>query len=409
MKIRSITAFACAESLAEAVQGSATFLKDARARFVDAGFEVQTVRLALGSFADRVEASHAVEFARELEARCQDAGIDYATVGATRLEHAAAYTETIVDILAATSTIFAAAEIAHPRRGIDTAAVTRAARVIEKAAPIEPNGFGNLRFTALANVEPGVPFLPAAYHDGGSPAFAVAVEAADLAVDAFTASHDVNEARTALVDSIERHAKQLADVAASVAGDRRFGGIDFSLAPFPTNAQSLGGALELLAPASLGASGSVAAAAVLTACIDTARFPRAGFSGLFLPVLEDTVLAQRAAEGSLGLNELLLYSCVCGTGLDTVPLPGDISELELAAILTDVAAIALRLHKPLTARLMPMPGCAAGDALSFDFPYFADGAVMDHAAAPLADRWQRTAVVPLPSRLRSNANDEIGG
>ena len=42
--------------------------------------------------------------------------------------------------------------------------------------------------------------------------------------------------------------------------------------------------------------------------------------------LEDAVLAARSQAGSFTVNDLLLYSAVCGTGLDTVPLPGDVSE-----------------------------------------------------------------------------------
>jgi uncharacterized protein (UPF0210 family) len=68
---------------------------------------------------------------------------------------------------------------------------------------------------------------------------------------------------------------------------------------------------------------------------------------------------------------------VCGTGLDTVPLPGDIGEEELAGILLDVAALALRWDKPLTARLMPVPGARAGDLTAFDFEYFENGRVLD--------------------------------
>jgi uncharacterized protein (UPF0210 family) len=83
------------------------------------------------------------------------------------------------------------------------------------------------------------------------------------------------------------------------------------------------------------------------------------------------------------VGDLLLYSALCGTGLDTVPLPGDISADALAAILLDVAAIALRLDKPLTARLMPLPGKVAGDPVAFDFPYFADSRVMAPQAGPL--------------------------
>jgi uncharacterized protein len=96
-----------------------------------------------------------------------------------------------------------------------------------------------------------------------------------------------------------------------------------------------------------------------------------------LPVLEDATLAARSLERTFSVNDLLLYSAVCGTGLDTVPLPGDTGEDELAGILLDVAALAFRLNKPLTARLMPIPGAKAGDVTDFDFPYFANGRVLD--------------------------------
>jgi len=102
-----------------------------------------------------------------------------------------------------------------------------------------------------------------------------------------------------------------------------------------------------------------------------------------VPVLEDSVLALRAAEGSLSVTDLLLYSAVCGTGLDTIPLPGDTSVEQLEAVLLDVAALAQRLGKPLTARLMPIPGKVAGAPTGFDFAYFANTRVMPVPAKPL--------------------------
>jgi uncharacterized protein (UPF0210 family) len=87
----------------------------------------------------------------------------------------------------------------------------------------------------------------------------------------------------------------------------------------------------------------------------------------------------RTAEGRVTIQDLLSYAAVCGVGLDTVPLPGDIAQASLTAILLDVAALATRLDKPLTARLMPLPGLAAGDPVHFDFPYFADSRVMNAA------------------------------
>jgi uncharacterized protein (UPF0210 family) len=103
---------------------------------------------------------------------------------------------------------------------------------------------------------------------------------------------------------------------------------------------------------------------------------RGGFSGLMLPVLEDSILARRSAEGSFDLTDLLLASTVCGTGLDTVPLPGDASEEALAALIGEVATLAHRLDKPLTARLLPVPGKRAGEETSYDFPFFANGRVL---------------------------------
>ncbi len=147
---------------------------------------------------------------------------------------------------------------------------------------------------------------------------------------------------------------------------------------------SLGRALERLGAPRLGWHGTLAAAAFVADALDRAQFPRAGFCGLFLTVLEDSVLAGRAGEGVLTVGDLLLCSAVCGTGLDTVPLPGDIEADELAAIILDVAALALRLGKPLTARLMPVRGKVAGEEARWDFPYFAPSRVLAHRAGGLA-------------------------
>jgi uncharacterized protein (UPF0210 family) len=96
-----------------------------------------------------------------------------------------------------------------------------------------------------------------------------------------------------------------------------------------------------------------------------------------LPVLEDPVLATRAAEKRFTVRELLLYSTVCGTGLDVVPLPGDSSPQSLAALITDVAALSTKLNrKPLSARLFPIPGKKAGEIAKFGNPFLTDSIVM---------------------------------
>jgi uncharacterized protein (UPF0210 family) len=77
------------------------------------------------------------------------------------------------------------------------------------------------------------------------------------------------------------------------------------------------------------------------------------------------------------LDTLLLMSAVCGLGLDTIPLAGDISLKQLERVILDMAALAVKLDKPLTARLLPVPGKKAGETAEWpDFPYFAKGRVM---------------------------------
>jgi uncharacterized protein (UPF0210 family) len=62
--------------------------------------------------------------------------------------------------------------------------------------------------------------------------------------------------------------------------------------------------------------------------------------------------------------------------LDTVPLPGDATPEELAAVVLDVAALAATLGKPLSCRLFPVPGKAAGERTEYDSPYLVNGTVL---------------------------------
>jgi hypothetical protein len=78
-----------------------------------------------------------------------------------------------------------------------------------------------------------------------------------------------------------------------------------------------------------------------------------------------------------------MVSAVCGTGLDTVPLPGDISPEQIEPLLMDIASLSLRLNKPLTARLMPVPGLKAGSMTTYDFEFFKNGKVMDYPAGKI--------------------------
>jgi uncharacterized protein (UPF0210 family) len=394
MKIRSITSFVnpgwpMDQSV---LQPAGEFMAVARLAFEAAGFEVQTVRLAVPPFPELLPDSQTdtvIDYARQLETTAASLGFNYVSMGPALIDTPESFA-VIPEVIAATEILFTSGIMADRKKGISLPAVRACAEVIHALAPQDENGFANLYFAALANVPPGAPFFPAAYHlmDAG-PTFSIATEAADLAVAAFTQANSLSEARQNLSNALESHAKQLISVVESLQNrfthtfNPSFGGIDYSLAPFPEIEASLGTALERLGVPKVGFHGSLAAAAFMTDTVDQSDFPRTGFSGLMLPVLEDATLATRAAEGSLSVKDMLLYSAVCGTGLDTVPLPGDTTVAQLTGILLDLSALALRLDKPLTARLMPIPGKAAGDPTTFDFPFFANSRVLPLEAQPL--------------------------
>lgn len=403
MKIRSITYFFNPGWPLDEnrLKSAGRFLAEAKSAFETEGYEVQTTRLATVPFSQLVE-NHIEEtprLAEAIESMMPSIGVEYAALGPAYPNAPGSY-EIIPEAIAQTENIFFSGVMADSRNGISLEAVRACARVIAKCAPLTPDGFANLRFAALANVLPGAPFFPAAYHQGDRPAFALATEAADLAVEAFKSAKSLNEGRDALVEALEAHGKTLASVAKQLQFrfGAQFGGIDFSLAPFPADELSLGGAVEGMGVPKIGLHGSLAAAAILTDAVDRADFPHTGFSGFMQPVLEDSVLAKRAAEGILTIKDLLLYSAVCGTGLDTVPLPGDVSADQIAALLLDLSALALRLDKPLTARLMPIPGKKAGDPTGFDFAFFANSKVMALEAQKLETAFSGDEIIQLSSR-----------
>ncbi len=389
MKIRSITYFLDPDfPLNEhKLEVAGDFLRLARPGFVESGYEVQSARMAsvpFPSILPEIKTGALASYARQLENLAARSGYAYVSLGPALPDLLDSYA-IIPEALATTQNAFFSGTMTFNDGKVSLKAIRQCAKIIQQSSSISADGFANLRFAALANVPAGSPFFPAAYHQGGEPTFALATEAADLAVTAFSQASSLDEARKNLVRSMEKHSTALTKISREIERQTRvkFGGIDFSLAPFPDEDRSLGTAMERLGVPRLGVHGSLAAAAILADTMDQAEFFRAGFSGLMLPVLEDATLARRAAEGSLGVMDLLLYSAVCGTGLDTIPLPGDTSVEQIFAVLLDVASLSSRLAKPLTARLMPIPGKKAGDLTGFNFDFFANSRVLPLHAAPL--------------------------
>jgi uncharacterized protein (UPF0210 family) len=144
-------------------------------------------------------------------------------------------------------------------------------------------------------------------------------------------------------------------------------GID--LTPAPLMQASIASATTGISGGRFGTSGTLTAAAIITSALRDIAVKKVGFSGLMMPVMEDSRLSELWSEGALSLDQLLAYSAVCGTGLDTIPLPGDVTTDQLARIVGDVATLSAKLSKPLTVRLLPVAGKKPGDRTEFDNPH----------------------------------------
>lgn len=404
MKIRSITSFFDPESAqAENELETLAVISQRLCQSIDKeDIAVQSTRLATTPFSyfftDHRQ-DQQIQQAVKLEKTAADMGWAYLSLGPAIPEFPTSYM-VIPAILEATQNVFLSAIMADGKQIFSTE-VRRCAEIIHANALVTPDGFTNLRFAALANVQPWTPFLPAAYHQPGHPpAISIAIECADVVQKAFKESSSIDDARKLMLSIFEKTALKIEMLVTDAIGGQGvyFKGFDFSPAPFPEDWCSLGGAAEQLGLDHLGGAGSLTAVAIIAETLDRGNWYHAGFNGMMLPALEDSILSKRAAEGTLTVKDLLLYSAVCGTGLDTIPLAGDLSADQLASVLMDVAALSVRLAKPLTARLMPIPGKKAGEPTNFDFGFFSNSRIMTLDSPPLSGLLAKSSHISISPR-----------
>ncbi|HSA94135.1 MAG TPA: DUF711 family protein, partial [Terriglobales bacterium] len=272
----------------------------------------------------------------------------------------------LADILRNTKALNASLTVAD-EQGVHWRGVRAAARLIKTLSETAPQA--NFSFAATARVPSGTPFFPGAYHNGEGHEFAVGLESANVVAEALASSRDPELARRALELALGQYADQVEQIAFVVEKRTgwKYGGLDLS--PAPLKQVSIGAAIEGFTGRRVGSSGTMTAVAMITGVLRSLPVKHAGYSGLMLPVLEDETLARRWSEGAVTVDELLAYSSVCGTGLDTIPLPGEITVEQLERMIGDMATMAVRLQKPLSARLMPVAGKKAGDKTEFDDPF----------------------------------------
>ncbi|HET8925493.1 MAG TPA: DUF711 family protein [Candidatus Acidoferrum sp.] len=375
-KIRAITAFINLDraQFQQQVADTLKMLRRAQTVFESRGYQVQTIRIATQPFPEYTKGmttGQAVAFFKQYDALAVQQKFA-ASIGPAMLNagDSDSQADLLAEILSSTKTLNASLVVAGDE-GVRWNAVGAAARVMKKLEEATEHSQGNFRFAAIAMVPPVTPFFPAAYHTGFGHQFAIALESANVVAAAFKDAPDLATAKQRLTDSLANAAFDIESHAGRI--DRETGwtymGIDLSPAPSPGKDASIGAAIENLTTQPLGMSGTLTAAATITSAIRDVKVKQTGYMGLMLPILEDTRLAQRWSEGHISLDALLSYSAVCGTGLDTVPLPGDVSAEQLSLIIGDMASLAYKWHKPLSARLLPVTGKGWGEVTEFNDPF----------------------------------------
>lgn len=379
-KVRAVTGFVRLDraNYQAQIRETLSVLRRATAAFKEGGYEVQSIRITTQPFPEYIRGlSHveALAFFREYAALAQKEGFA-AAIGPAMISDSddPALADFLGEILASTEGLDASLIVAS-EDGIHWNSVRAAAKVVKYLADHTPRSQGAFSFAATAMVPPNTPFYPGSYHLGAGQQFAVALQSANVVAEAFATAGSIAEGGAALESALGEHARGIEVIARRVEKETGWEYMGIDLSPAPLKDVSIGRAIENLTGAPVGSSGTMSAAAAITRALAEIPVKHVGYSGLMVPVLEDEVLAQRWSEGVLTLDALLAYSAVCGTGLDVVPLPGDISEERLARIIGDMASLAFKLHKPLSARLLPVAGKAAGERTEFDDPFLVNGTI----------------------------------
>jgi hypothetical protein len=374
-KVRTVTAFVRLDRATYQAQVSEAlkFLQAARDALTKAGYEVETIRITTQPFPEYTKgltADQALEFFRVFDKLAQQEGFT-PDIGPAMSKDSddPKQAELLARILAETQTLNGFVVVADDA-GIHWNGVRAAARVVKYLEEHTTHSEGNFHFAAGAFPPAVAPFFPVSHTSDAGHGFAIGLESANIVQHVFAnAKGDLNAVGNQLTTALGAEAKKVEEIAHRVATSTgwKYQGID--LTPVPLKDISIGAALESLLHGEIGSPGSLSAAYTITTAVKNVPVQQAGYSGLMLPVLEDSVLAKRWEAGTVNRDSLMSYSSVCSTGLDAVPLPGDITLHELENIIGDMASLAVKWHKPLSARLLPVAGKKAGEMTEFSSPY----------------------------------------
>ncbi len=370
-KVRAITAFVRLDpaTFDRQIADALTVLHAAEREFTQRGYETETIRIVtqpLGELISGQSDAEALRFLKAFDDLSAKEGFIPSVGPAMMRDSDDPHVMRLLEKALSTLPNLQANSIIAAEDGIHWKVIRESAALVRYLTDHGPPSHGNFNFTATAMVKPYGPFYPGTYHTGAGRQFSIGFEGANVVQEVFARTHgDFNGSVAELTKQLTVHAREAESVGNQVAASTGWTFMGVDPTPAPLGDVSIGAAIETYTGAKFGSSGTMTAALIITTAVKAVPVKQIGYSGLMVPVLEDKVLARRWAEGTITTDSLLAYSAVCGTGLDTIPYPGDISVDQLARIFGDVASLAWKWNKPLSARLQPLVGKKAGDVTTF--------------------------------------------
>jgi uncharacterized protein (UPF0210 family) len=370
-KVRAITAFVRLEQATQQqeIAGALSVLRAVKGEFEKQGYEIETIRIVTQPLAQLVSGQsegQALAYLGTLDALGSKEGFIPSLGPAMMRDTDDPRTMRLLERALSTLANLQANTIIADDAGIHWKVIRETAALVHYVTEHSPHSQGNFGFTATAMLKPYGPFYPGTYHTGAGRQLSIGFEGANVVQEVFAHTRgDFSGSVAELTKQLTVHAKVAETIGQRVAAANGWTFMGVDPTPAPLGDVSIGAAIETYTGAKFGSSGTLTAALIITSAVKAVPVKQIGYSGLMVPVMEDKLLAQRWAEGSFNTDDLLAYSAVCGTGLDTVPLPGDVSTEQMARIFGDVASLAWKWKKPLSARLQPVAGKKAGDQTQF--------------------------------------------
>lgn len=329
-----------------------------------------------------------VELAKALDEAAKDVGVDILGGFSAQVEKGMSdtdreYIASIPEALAQTERVCASINIATSKKGINMDALQLVGHTVKDLAEItkDNGGFGAAKFVVFANQPGDNPFMAGAIHGLEESEVVLNVGVSGPGVIARALERRINDSEPGSLtfDELAEEIKQATFrvtrcgelIGRSVSEELgiEFGVVDLSLAPTPAVGDSVGEIFNILGVDAIGAPGSTAILAMLNDAVKKggifASKTVGGLSGAFIPVMEDTLLANAVGAGELCLEKLEAMTCVCSVGLDMVAIPGSVDAATISAIIADEMALGVINNKTTAARLIPVPGKEVGDHVSY--------------------------------------------